>query len=90
MRSVVRTPAGSLDDPSGLHTICIWRVFDRHPICHVTEVTEVTMVAEAAEVTMIATAPGKLILTGEYAVLDGAPALVIAVDRRVVATRGGA
>jgi phosphomevalonate kinase len=34
-----------------------------------------------------ATAPGKLILTGEYAVLDGAPALVLAVDRRVVATR---
>jgi phosphomevalonate kinase len=36
---------------------------------------------------VIATAPGKLILTGEYAVLDGAPALVIAVNRRVVATR---
>ena len=36
---------------------------------------------------MIATAPGKLILTGEYAVLEGAPALVIAVNRRVVATR---
>lgn len=36
---------------------------------------------------MIATAPGKLILTGEYAVLDGAPALVIAVDRRAVARR---
>lgn len=36
---------------------------------------------------MIATAPGKLILTGEYAVLDGAPALVVAVDRRAVATR---
>lgn len=35
--------------------------------------------------TMTSTAPGKLILTGEYAVLDGAPALVIAVDRRVVA-----
>ena len=35
---------------------------------------------------MIATAPGKLILTGEYAVLDGAPALVIAVNRRVIAT----
>ena len=34
---------------------------------------------------MQATAPGKLILTGEYAVLDGAPALVTAVDRRVVA-----
>ncbi|HWO22981.1 MAG TPA: hypothetical protein VNO30_29775 [Kofleriaceae bacterium] len=36
---------------------------------------------------MIATAPGKLILTGEYAVLDGAPALVMAVDRRAVARR---
>ena len=36
---------------------------------------------------MIATAPGKLILTGEYAVLDGAPAVVIAVDRRVIARR---
>ena len=36
---------------------------------------------------MIATAPGKLILTGEYAVLDGASALVIAVDRRVTARR---
>jgi len=34
---------------------------------------------------MIATAPGKLILTGEYAVLDGAPAIVVAVDRRVIA-----
>jgi phosphomevalonate kinase len=36
---------------------------------------------------MIATAPGKLILTGEYAVLDGAPALVVAVDRRAIARR---
>lgn len=36
---------------------------------------------------MIATAPGKLILTGEYAVLDGAPAIVVAVDRRAVARR---
>jgi hypothetical protein len=36
---------------------------------------------------MIATAPGKLILTGEYAVLDGAPALVVAVNRRVSARR---
>lgn len=36
---------------------------------------------------MIATAPGKLILTGEYAVLDGAPALVIAVNRRAIARR---
>lgn len=39
---------------------------------------------------VIATAPGKLILTGEYAVLDGAPALVIAIDRRVIARRGAA
>jgi len=30
-----------------------------------------------------ASAPGKLLLLGEYAVLDGAPALVMAVDRRV-------
>lgn len=30
-----------------------------------------------------ATAPGKLVLSGEYAVLAGAPALVAAVDRRV-------
>src|SRR3954451_15232031 len=36
---------------------------------------------------MIATAPGKLILTGEYAVLGGAPAIVVAVDRRAVARR---
>lgn len=36
---------------------------------------------------MIATAPGKLIITGEYAVLEGAPALVVAVDRRVIARR---
>ena len=36
---------------------------------------------------MIATAPGKLILTGEYAVLDGAPALVVAINRRVIARR---
>ena len=40
---------------------------------------------------MIGSAPGKLILTGEYAVLDGAPAVVIAVDRRAVArVRAGA
>lgn len=30
-----------------------------------------------------ASAPGKLVVSGEYAVLDGAPALVLAVDRRV-------
>jgi len=32
---------------------------------------------------LVTTAPGKLVLSGEYAVLAGAPALVIAVDRRV-------
>ena len=31
-----------------------------------------------------ASAPGKLVLSGEYAVLAGAPAIVAAVDRRVV------
>ncbi len=31
-----------------------------------------------------ASAPGKLVLAGEYAVLDGAPALCMAVDRRAV------
>src|SRR5262249_55901793 len=34
---------------------------------------------------MQATAPGKLLLAGEYAVLDGADAVVAAVDRRAVA-----
>ncbi|MBS0382472.1 MAG: hypothetical protein JSR56_08560 [Proteobacteria bacterium] len=41
-----------------------------------------------------ASAPGKLVLLGEYAVLEGAPALVLAVDRRahvtLTPTRGGA
>lgn len=32
--------------------------------------------------TMMASAPGKAVLLGEYAVLEGAPALVMAVDRR--------
>jgi len=34
---------------------------------------------------MIARAPGKIVLSGAYAVLEGAPALVAAVDRYVVA-----
>ncbi|AGP37561.1 hypothetical protein SCE1572_25545 [Sorangium cellulosum So0157-2] len=34
---------------------------------------------------MIVRAPGKLVLSGAYAVLEGAPALVAAVDRYVVA-----
>ena len=33
-----------------------------------------------------ASAPGKLVLLGEYVVLDGARALVMAVDRRCTAT----
>ena len=37
---------------------------------------------------MRASAPGKLILTGEYAVLGGAPAVVIGVNRRVTAAVG--
>src|SRR5262249_59369926 len=36
--------------------------------------------------TVRASAPGKLFLTGEWAVLRGAPALVAAVDRRVSVT----
>ena len=34
----------------------------------------------------LARAPGKLVLIGEYAVLDGCPAIVMAVDRQVEAT----
>lgn len=34
---------------------------------------------------MIASAPGKLVLSGAYVVLDGAPAIVTAVDRRATA-----
>jgi len=35
-----------------------------------------------------ASAPGKLVALGEYAVLEGAPALVLAIDRYAVATLG--
>ena len=31
---------------------------------------------------IVASAPGKLVVTGEYAVLEGAPAVVLAVGRR--------
>ena len=40
----------------------------------------------AAGRTVAASAPGKLFLLGEYAVLDGAPSLLVAVDRRVTVT----
>lgn len=33
---------------------------------------------------IVASAPGKFVLSGEYAVLDGAPAICVAVDRRAV------
>lgn len=36
--------------------------------------------------TLVATAPGKLVLCGEYAVVDGSPAVVAAVSRRARAT----
>lgn len=35
---------------------------------------------------IVASAPGKIVLAGEYAVLMGAPAICVAVDRRAVAT----
>ena len=34
---------------------------------------------------LVATAPGKVMLSGEYAVIDGGPAVVVAVNRRVQA-----
>jgi phosphomevalonate kinase len=36
--------------------------------------------------TVVASAPGKIVLSGEYAVLDGGPAISMAVDRRAVVT----
>lgn len=37
-------------------------------------------------VSVLASAPGKVVLSGEYAVLDGAPAIAMAVDRRATVT----
>ncbi len=36
--------------------------------------------------TIVASAPGKIVLSGEYAVLDGEPAICVAVDRRARVT----
>ena len=36
--------------------------------------------------TVVASAPGKIVLSGEYAVLFGAPAVCMAVTRRAVVT----
>jgi mevalonate kinase len=38
--------------------------------------------------TIVASAPGKAVLLGEYIVLDGAPALVMACERRCRAVIG--
>ncbi len=40
----------------------------------------------AHQTATVATAPGKILLAGEYAVLHGGPAVVIAIDRRVIAS----
>lgn len=44
------------------------------------------MTDQAPDRLLTASAPGKIVLSGEYAVLDGAPAICMAVDRRVYVT----
>ena len=44
------------------------------------------MTDQAPDTELTASAPGKIVLSGEYAVLDGAPAVCMAVDRRARVT----
>lgn len=44
------------------------------------------MTDRSEDTRILASAPGKLVLSGEYAVLDGAPAICMAVDRRACVT----
>jgi phosphomevalonate kinase len=44
------------------------------------------MAETSAQLLVTASAPGKIVLAGEYAVLDGAPAICMAVDRRARVT----
>jgi len=46
-------------------------------------------VSRAVDVALSVSAPGKLMISGEYAVLDGAAAVVASVDRRAVVRRVG-
>ena len=46
------------------------------------------MQANESTIRVVSKAPGKLVVLGEYAVLNGAPALVLAVDRYCCATIG--
>jgi phosphomevalonate kinase len=44
------------------------------------------MTERSVKISVSASAPGKVVLAGEYAVLDGAPAICLAVDRRARVT----
>jgi len=44
------------------------------------------MIDQSASLSVTASAPGKVVLSGEYAVLDGAPAICAALDRRAHVT----
>ena len=48
--------------------------------------TIVNTLVNTIATTVVASAPGKAVLCGEYAVLDGAPAVCMALDRRARVT----